>query len=57
MPSHLPSAAGEPSRSSSSEEAFAHTYSSGAARPGQLFTPPPPLDAIFITGIKLSNKV
>lgn len=26
-------------------------------QPGQLLPPSPPLDGIFITGIKLSNKV
>lgn len=57
MSSHLPSAAGKPSLSPSLEKAFAHIYSLGASWPVQLFALSPPLDVIFITGIKLSNKV
>lgn len=57
MSSHLRSAAGKPGLSPSLENAFAHIYSFGASRPVQLFAPSPPLDVIFTTGIKLSNKV
>lgn len=45
------------SLSLTSEKASTGISSLSASQPGQLLAPSPPLDGIFITGIKLSNKV